>query len=185
MIALDSMIKEEEKEMGKNKNSKKESQRKVFTAGIITASDLSAKGEKEDESGKILDFMLKDRGFEIKYYIVIPGDVDRIQEALVLLCDDIKADLVITTGGTGFRKRDVTPEATLGVIDRVAPGISEAIRYYGLQKNPNVMLSRGVAGIRRNTLIINLPEGVRDVRESFESIIDTIYHGLEIMNSED
>ncbi|MDF2596182.1 MAG: molybdenum cofactor synthesis domain protein [Clostridia bacterium] len=169
--------------MGKNKAPKKEPKKEkhIFTAGIITASDLSANGEQEDESGKILEYMLKDRGFEIKYYIVIPGDVDRIQEALVLLCDDIKADLVITTGGTGFSKRDVTPEATLGVMDRLAPGISEAIRYYGLQKNPNVMLSRGVSGIRRNTLIINLPSSVREVRESFESIIDTIYHGLELI----
>lgn len=170
--------------MGKNKAPKKEVEKKIFTAGIITASDMSAKGEQEDESGKILDYMLKDRGFDIKYSIVIPGDTDRIQEALVFLCDDIKADLVITTGGTGFKKRDVTPEATLGVIDREAPGISEAIRYYGLQKNPKVMLSRGVSGIRRNTLIINLPEGVRHVRESFESIIDTIYDGLEMIKED-
>ncbi len=170
--------------MGKNKSSKKEKTKRIFTAGIITASDLSATGEQEDESGKILDYMLKDRGFEIKYYIVIPGEVDRIQEALVLLCDDIKADLVITTGGIGLSKRDVTPEATLGVIDKEASGISEAIRYYGLQKDPNVMLTRGVSGIRRNTLIINLPGSVRGVRESFESIIDTIYHGLEAVAGE-
>ncbi|MDF2612895.1 MAG: molybdenum cofactor synthesis domain protein [Clostridia bacterium] len=170
--------------MGKNKVIKKESSRPIFTAGIITASDIGARGEMEDESGKILDYMLKDRGFEIKYYIVIPGDVDRIQEALVLLCDDIKADLVITTGGIGFSKRDVMPEATLGVIDREAPGISEAIRYYGLHKSSDVMLTRGVSGIRRNTLIINLPGSVKGVRESFESIIDTIYHGLEVITEE-
>jgi len=170
--------------MSKNKIIKQENTKRIFTAGIITASDVGARGETEDESGKILDYMLKNRGFEIKYYIVIPGDVDRIQEALVLLCDDIKADLVITTGGTGFSKRDVTPEATLGVIDKEAPGISEAIRYYGLHKSPDVMLTRGVAGIRRNTLIINLPGSVKGVRESFESIIDTIYHGLEVMGEE-
>lgn len=176
--------------MSKNKTNKKETvkseeTKRIFTAGIITASDSSANGEKEDESGKILEYLLKDRGFEIKYYIVIPGEVDRIQEALVLLCDDIRADLVITTGGTGFSKRDVTPEATLGVIDREAPGICEAIRYYGLQKNPDVMLTRGVSGIRRNTLIINLPESVSGVREAFGSIIDTIYKGLEVITGEE
>lgn len=170
--------------MSKNKTIEKESTKRIFTAGIITASDIGVSGEIEDESGQILDYMLKNRGFEIKYYIAIPGDVDRIQEALVLLCDDIKADLVITTGGTGFSKRDVVPEATLGVIDREASGISEAIRYYGLHKSPDVMLTRGVSGIRRNTLIINLPGSVKGVRESFESIIDTIYQGLEIMAEE-
>ena len=98
--------------MGKNKAKKKEreiEERKVFTAGIITTSDGLASGVEEDESGHLLDFMLKDRGFEIKYYIVIPDELDRIQEALVMLCDDLKVDLVLTTGGVGFRKRDITP----------------------------------------------------------------------------
>ncbi len=171
-----------EKEMGKNKAKKKEKEeRKVFTAGIITTSDGLASGKEEDESGHLLDFMLKDRGFEIKYYIVIPDEIDRIQEALVMLCDDLKVDLVLTTGGVGFRKRDITPEATQGVLDKEVPGISEALRSYHLQYNSRTMLSRGVSGIRRNTLIINLPGDVKGVRSSFESIIDTIYEGLEIM----
>lgn len=167
--------------MGKNKKNKEVEERKIFTAGIVTASDLSANGEMEDESGKILDYMLKDRGFEIKYYIVIPDDMERIQEALIMLSDDLKVDLVITTGGDGFRKRDVTPEATKGILDKEVPGFSEALRYYGLQYSPRTMLSRGVSGIRRNTLIINLPGQVKEVRRSFESIIDAIYEGLQTM----
>ena len=164
------------------KKSKKVEERKIFTAGIITTSDQTASGENEDESGKVLDFMLKDRGFEIKYYIVIPDELDRIQEALVMLCDDLKVDLVLTTGGVGFRKRDVTPEATQGILDKEVPGVSEALRYYGLQYSSKPMLSRGVSGIRRNTLIINLPGDVKGVRTSFESMIDSIYEGLMIMN---
>ena len=165
--------------MKKNKELKEE--RKIFTAGIITTSDQMVENREADESGKLLDFMLKDRGFEIKYYIVIPDELDRIQEALVMLCDDLKVDLVLTTGGVGFRKRDVTPEATQGVLDKEVPGISEALRYYGLQYSSQPMLSRGVSGIRRNTLIINLPGDVKGVRTSFESIIDSIYEGLKIM----
>nr|WP_302597901.1 MogA/MoaB family molybdenum cofactor biosynthesis protein [uncultured Cellulosilyticum sp.] len=167
------------------KNKEKQKERKIFTAGILTVSDSSASGEKADESGKILDYMLRGRGFDIKYYIVIPDELDRIQEALVMLCDEIKVDLVITTGGVGFRKRDVTPEATQGVLDKEVPGISEALRYYQLQYNPKAMLSRGVAGIRRNTLIINLLEDVKDVSRSFQSIIDPIYEGLRTINELD
>lgn len=164
----------------KGKNKKEQEVRKIFTAGIITISNLPG---VEDESGNILDYMLKDRGFEIKYNIVIPGDIDRIQEALVMLCDDLKLDLVLTTGGVGFKKSDVMPEATEGVLDRTAPGISEALRYYTLQYSPSAMLTRGVSGIRRSTLIINLPEGMKNVRRSFESIIDPIYEGLISMQN--
>lgn len=164
------------------KHKKVEVGRKIFTAGIISTSDETAQGKLEDESGKLLDFMLKDRGFEIKYYIAIPGEVDRIQEALVMLCDDLKVDLILTTGGIGVKKRDVTPEATQGVLDKDVPGISEALRYYGLQYSSRPMLTRGVSGIRRNTLIINLPGEVKGVRASFESIIDSIYEGLTLMN---
>lgn len=164
------------------KNKKVEVGRRIFTAGIISTSDEMAQGKLEDESGKLLDFMLKDRGFEIKYYIAIPGEVDRIQEALVMLCDDLKVDLILTTGGIGVKKRDVIPEATQGVLDKDVPGISEALRYYGLQYSSRPMLTRGVSGIRRNTLIINLPGEVKGVRASFESIIDSIYEGLTLMN---
>lgn len=164
------------------KNKRVEEEKKIFTAGIITTSDQTAQGQNEDESGKLLDIMLKDKGFDIKYYIVIPDELDRIQEALVMLCDELKVDLILTTGGVGFRKRDVTPEATQGILDKEVPGISEALRYYGLQYSSRPMLSRGVSGIRRNTLIINLPGEVKRVRASFESIIDSIYEGLTIMN---
>ena len=164
------------------KSKEKQQERKIFTAGIVSVSDSSASGKKADESGKLLDYMLRGRGFDIKYYIVIPDELDRIQEALVMLCDDLKVDLVITTGGVGFRKRDVTPEATQGIIDKEAPGICEALRYYQMQYNPKAMLSRGVSGIRRNTVIINLVEDVKEVKRSFESIIDPIYAGLQTIH---
>lgn len=166
----------------KKSKMKKIEPKKIFTAAIITVRDLS-ENEIEDESGRLLDIMLKDRGFEIKYYIAIPGEFERIQEAMVMLCDELKVDLLLTAGGGGCRKQDVMPEVTKEIIDKEVPGFCEALRYYTLQYNSKAMLSRGVSGIRRNTLIINLPGDVKGVRSSFESIIDSIYEGLIVMNS--
>lgn len=156
----------------------------MFTVGIITASDKGFKGEREDKSGEVIKDMIKKSGYTLKKYILLPDEKDLIEKELIYMCDDLKINLVLTTGGTGFSQRDITPEATKAIIEREANGISEAIRYYSLQITPRAMLSRGVSGIRKNTLIINLPGSEKAVRESLEFILPSIKHGIEILTGE-
>ncbi len=153
----------------------------IFRAGILIMSDKGARGEREDRSGLEIRGMLDGGGYRFDYYEIIPDERDIIEAKLIHACDQLSLDVVFTSGGTGFSRRDVTPEATLAVIERLAPGIHEAIRWYGLQKTPKAMLSRAVAGIRGNTLIINLPGSVKGVRESLEAILPALDHGLEII----
>lgn len=153
----------------------------MFRVGIITASDKGSKGEREDLSGKVIAEILKEKGYIIERYTILPDDMDELSKEMIYMSDELKLDLILTTGGTGFSKRDVTPEATIKVCDRMAPGISEAIRYYSLSITPRAMLSRAVSGIRKDTLIINLPGSPKAVREALEYIIDSVYHGLEIL----
>lgn len=143
-------------------------------------SDKGARGEREDKSGEVIAEMVKDMG-TVDFYKVIPDDLDTIQEQLIHVCDHLHLDLILTSGGTGFSERDVTPEATLKVIDKNAPGIPAAMTAYGLQKTPRAMLSRAVAGIRGRTLIINLPGSPKAVREGLEAIVETLPHGLEVL----
>ena len=152
----------------------------MFRTGILVMSDKGARGEREDLSGKKIEEMLGP-GYSVEYYEIVPDEKDIIAEKLRHACDIQGLDLVLTSGGTGFSNRDVTPDATLEVIEKLAPGISEAIRYYGLQKTPKAMLSRAVAGIRGKTLIINMPGSVKGVRESLEAILPALGHGLEIL----
>ncbi|SCG84553.1 Molybdopterin biosynthesis mog protein [Proteiniborus sp. DW1] len=153
----------------------------MFRVGIITASDKGSKGEREDLSGKVISDILEKKGYTVERYVILPDDEDSISREMVHMSDELKLDLILTTGGTGFSKRDVTPEATIKVCDRMAPGISEAIRYYSLSITPRAMLSRAASGIRKETLIVNLPGSPKAVRESLEYIIDSIHHGLEIL----
>jgi len=153
----------------------------MFRVGIITASDKGSKGEREDLSGKVIDEILKEKGYTVERYIILPDDIDELSKEMIYMSDELKLDLILTTGGTGFSKRDVTPEATMRVCDRMVPGISEAIRYYSLSITPRAMLSRAVSGIRKDTLIINLPGSPKAVREALEYIIDSVHHGLEIL----
>lgn len=153
----------------------------MFKVGIITASDKGSKGEREDTSGKLIAEIVEKNGYEVKKYIVLPDDEEKIFEELVHMVDDLKLDLILTTGGTGFGKRDVTPDATIRACDKMANGIAEAIRYYSLGITPRAMLSRAVSGIRKETLIINLPGSPKAVEESLEYIMDSVYHGLEVL----
>ncbi|MDD3364399.1 MAG: MogA/MoaB family molybdenum cofactor biosynthesis protein [Syntrophomonas sp.] len=153
----------------------------MYKAGILIMSDKGSRGEREDGSGQQIRSMLADQDFQFDYYDIIPDEEDIIREKLIYACDQLKLDIVFTSGGTGFSSRDVTPEATMKVIHRLTPGIPEAIRYYGLQKTPKAMLSRAVAGMRGKTLIINLPGSVKGVRESIEAILPALGHGIDII----
>jgi molybdenum cofactor synthesis domain-containing protein len=148
--------------------------------GIITASDKGSKGEREDLSGKIIAEMLQDMG-KVEHYAIVPDDKSQLKKEMIKMADELKIDLIFTTGGTGLSPRDVTPEATLEVIDRLVPGIPEVMRSKSLEKTPNAMLSRAAAGLRGQTLIINLPGSPKGVSECLAVILPALGHGLEIM----
>lgn len=152
-----------------------------FTAAAITLSDRAFSGEREDESGEVLKKILEDEGYEVIEKIVLSDDKEPLKRELCRLADQRQVNVIFTTGGTGFSPRDNTPEATGEVCDRMAPGIAEAIRYYSLEITPRAMLSRGVSGIRHNTLIVNLPGSPGAVAESLSFILPSLKHGLGIL----
>lgn len=154
-----------------------------YRVGIITASDKGSRGERVDASGPLIGEMIKPWGDVIEYNVV-PDDHDQLVLRLKQMIDDKKVDLLLTTGGTGLGPRDLTPEATLEVVDRVIPGIPEAMRAMGLNKTPKAMLSRAVAGIRHRTLIINLPGSPRAVRENLEVVFPVLEHALELVTGQ-
>ena len=149
--------------------------------GIVCASDRCSKGICEDKSGPLIMELVATLG-KTKEYIIVPDEKQEIEKALIYLCDDVKADVVFTTGGTGFAPRDITPEATLAVIERNAPGIVEAIRMKSLTITPKAMLSRAVSGIRGQTLIINLPGSPKAVRESIDVVLPVLPHAVETLS---
>ncbi len=152
-----------------------------FTAAWITLSDKGAAGEREDKSGPLIGEMLTEAGYEVIEGFMIPDGIEELSKQLIRLADQRQVNVVFTTGGTGFSERDLTPEATIAVCDRMAPGIAEAIRAYSMTKTPTAMLSRAAAGLRKKTLIINLPGSPKAVRECMEFIMHPLEHGLEIM----
>jgi molybdopterin adenylyltransferase len=152
--------------------------------GIITASDKGARGEREDLSGKLIREMVSGIGGTVEAWEIIPDETERISRRLIHLADNLRLDLILTTGGTGFSPRDVTPEATLAVIERQVPGIPEVMRRESLKKTPRAMLSRAVAGIRGQTLIVNLPGSPKAVGECLEAILPALPHGIEILRGE-
>ena len=159
--------------------------KKSLKVAIITVSDKGYRGEREDRSGKYMLDYFKEKGWEISDYSIVPDEIDIIKDKLIDICDSQKADLIITTGGTGFSGRDITPEATEEVIERKVPGFSEIIRIEGQKKTPRAILSRGISGIRKKTLIINLPGSIKGVKDSLELIYRPLPHGLDILTGRD
>lgn len=151
----------------------------MIRTAIITLSDKGSKGEREDESGLVIRGMIADIGAFVEHYEVLPDEKTLIAETLARLSDSCTIDLILTTGGTGVAPRDVTPEATLSVIDRELPGMAEAMRSESLRKTPHAMISRAVAGVRKQTLIINLPGSPRAVRENLAVVLPALSHAIE------
>ena len=152
-----------------------------YKAAVITISDKGARGEREDTSGPALVDALVQNDYEVIYQSIIPDEQKRIQEELIACCDDTKVCLVLTTGGTGFSKRDITPEATAQVIERETPGLAEAMRIKSMEITPRGMLSRGKAGIRGNSVIVNLPGSKKAALECFDAISAPLKHGIDIL----
>lgn len=152
----------------------------MYKIGIVTMSDKGSRGEREDASGAAIREMVAGLG-TVEQYRVIPDDPEIIKATLIEYADQHKLDLVLTTGGTGLGPRDNTPDATLAVVDRLVPGLAEAMRAESLKKTPKAMLSRAVSGTRGQTLIINLPGSVKGVRECLEVVLPVLPHGLEIL----
>lgn len=155
---------------------------RALTAAVLTLSDKASRGERVDESGPAAVKILKDYGYDIIETLILPDEQDQIERELIRLSDGRQADLIITTGGTGFAKRDRTPEATLAVAERIAPGIAEAMRMESMKITERAMLSRAVSVIRGNTLIVNLPGSVKAVEENLGFVIPQLEHGIRILN---
>ncbi|MBR2675097.1 MAG: MOSC domain-containing protein [Mogibacterium sp.] len=158
---------------------------KSFTAAWITLSDKGSAGEREDISGPLIGEILSAAGYDVVEGLLLPDEPERLKAELVRLADQRQVNIIFTTGGTGMSPRDMTPEATTAVCDRMTPGIAEAIRAYSMTKTPKAMLSRGAAGMRGRTLIINLPGSPKAVRECLEYILEPLEHGLSIMLDRD
>lgn len=153
-------------------------------AAIIIASTSGYKGEREDKSGPAVHRLLKQMGFETKFMKILPDDRVILAEVMKKLADHDLVDLIVTSGGTGFSKDDCTPEATLDILDRQIPGIPEAMRAYSMRFTKRAMLTRSVAGIRKNTIIVNLPGSPKGASECLEYILPELVHGVEILTGQ-
>ncbi|AHF10696.1 MULTISPECIES: MogA/MoaB family molybdenum cofactor biosynthesis protein [Dehalobacter] len=153
----------------------------MITVGVITASDKGSRGEREDLSGQVIKNMVEELGWEVKILEIVPDEQKIIEAKLIEYADEHKVDVIFTTGGTGFSPRDVTPEATLAVVERLTPGIPEAMRLESLKVTPRAMLSRAAAGIRGKTVIINLPGSPKGVKECLTVVLQSLEHGIEIL----
>lgn len=156
-----------------------------YRISIITVSDKGARGQREDLSGKYIIKYFREKGWEIAEYLIVPDEKNIIKNKLIDICDNYKSQLIITTGGTGFSTRDITPEASQEIFERDATGFSEIIRAEGYKKTPRAILSRGVSGIRKNTIIINLPGSLKGVKDSLKAIYEPLPHGIDILTGKD
>ncbi|BAQ13773.1 molybdopterin biosynthesis enzyme Mog [Clostridium botulinum B2 128] len=156
----------------------------MIKTAIVTISDKGSKGERKDETGKVLQDILEKQGYKVEDYKIIPDEINIISGELIKLCDEKKVNLIITNGGTGFSKRDVTPEATEKVIEKHVPGFGEAMRASSLSITPKAILSRGITGIRKDSLIINLPGSPKAAVENLQAVLGAIPHGIEILLGE-
>ncbi len=156
----------------------------MFRAGILTVSDKGWRGERQDRSGEAIREILSETGAHITNYDIVPDEKNVIAERLITWVDEGNVDVIITTGGTGLGPRDVTPEATLSVVDRIAPGFVEAMRGESLKKTPHAVLSRAVSGTRGSCLIINLPGSPKAVRECLGSILPALPHAVETLRGQ-
>lgn len=155
----------------------------MFTARVITVSDRSYRGQRPDEGGPLVARLLEEAGYQVDSVVIVPDEEPEIRRALMSAVTEDVA-LAVTTGGTGFAPRDVTPEATVAVCQRLAPGIPEAMRTASMAITPRGMLSRAAAGIRDRTLIINLPGSPKAARENLEAVLDALAHGLTMLRGE-
>lgn len=153
----------------------------MYKAAVITISDKGSAGLREDQSGPVVKSIAENSGYEVIYTSIIPDDIETIKEELCKLSNDKEIALILTTGGTGFAKRDVTPEATAAICEKLVPGIGEAMRAESLKITNRAILSRGIAGIREDALIINLPGSPKAAKENLETVIGGIGHGLDIL----
>lgn len=154
----------------------------MYHAAVLTVSDRSFRGERPDAGGPLVAELLKNAGYEVVITAIVPDEQGQIEEELRQIADSGEVQLLVTTGGTGFAPRDVTPEATLAVCDRLTPGIPEAMRYASMQVTNRAMLSRAQAGIRKGTLIINLPGSPKAAKENLEAVLPALSHGLEMLS---
>jgi molybdenum cofactor synthesis domain-containing protein len=154
----------------------------MFQAAVLTVSDRSFRGERPDEGGPLVAGLLEGAGFSVVKTAIVPDEQGQIEDALREISDSGEVQLLVTTGGTGFSPRDVTPEATLAVCQRMAPGIPEAMWYASMQVTSRAMLSRAQAGIRGGTLIVNLPGSPKAARENLEAVLPALSHGLEMLS---
>ncbi len=152
-----------------------------YTAAVITLSDRGSRGEREDTSGPALCNMLEKAGWRVVHTTILPDDYNSIRQELIRCADELQVCLVLTTGGTGFSPRDITPEATLSVMEREVPGIPEAMRQASLTITPMGMLSRGTAGLRGRTLIVNLPGSEKASTENLAAVLKPLKHGIDVL----
>ncbi|GKU24852.1 MogA/MoaB family molybdenum cofactor biosynthesis protein [Clostridium folliculivorans] len=156
----------------------------MIKTAILTISDKGSRNERVDITGPTIKDLLDKDCYLIEYYKIIPDEIDIIKKELTYLCDEMKINLILTNGGTGFSQRDVTPEATLLVIEKQVPGIAEAMRATSLKITPKAMLSRAVSGIRKYSLIVNLPGSPKGAVENLEVILPVLPHGIQILTGE-